>query len=316
VARICITAFLGWGSSGDEGILLSIMDSLGKDNEYIVCTNLPWLFAEEYRRRMPTLQEVRHVYDFRDDYDVFLLGGGALSWGFGWRQALTAFAANKPSMNYGVGYDTHQIFHPKMKNLYREFLSQFNAITVRDEHSQKIAEEIGVKSTLTMCPSINLKEEKYDCQKNMVAVCPRYEDFGSNDPQLKWITSQLSDGDEVLLIPFAPYNREGVPVDLALCRELNCKIKHSQILETDGFSPRKVKYAISQSKKVISGGRYHALVWAASYNIPFKVCPTALINYPKVKAFQDMHQKYGSEKLKNMEKENKEIFLETMEMSN
>ena len=315
MARICITAFLGWGSSGDEGILLSIMDSLGNDNEYVVCTNLPWVFAEEYRKRVPSVQEVRNVYDVRDDYDVFLLGGGALSWGFGWRQALTAFASNKPSMNYGVGYDTHQIFHPKMKNLYREFLSQFNAITVRDEHSQQVAEEIEVETALTGCPSINLKEEKFDCPKNMVAVCPRYEDYGSNEPQLKWITSQLRDEDEVLLIPFAPYNREAVPVDLDLCREIHRRIKHSQILEIDGYSPRKVKYAISQSKKVISGGRYHALVWAAAHNVPFEAYPTASTNYPKVKAFQEMHRKYGSGKLKEMEKENKRIFLETMERS-
>jgi len=316
MARICLTGFTGWNNYGDEGILLAIMDSLG-DNDYIVCTNLPFNMLENYKTRLPrNVEEVRHIYDVRSDYDGFILGGGALSWGFGWRQALTAFASDKPSMNYAVGYNNHQIYSPRLKSLYREFLKQFDAITVRDEHSQHIAEDIGVETALTGCPSINLKEEKFDCPKNMIVVCPRYEDYGTNEAQLKWLTTRLADvKDEVLLIPFAPYNTEGVPVDLALCRELKRTLKHSLILETD-FSPRKIKYVISQSKLVISGGRYHALVWATSHNIPFEVCPTAISNYPKIEAFENMYKKYGSGKLKEMEKQNRKIFLKIMEGSN
>jgi len=317
MARICITGFYGWSNCGDEGILLAIMDSLG-DHDYIVCTNLPFNMLENYKTRLPrSVEEVRQIYDVRSDYDGFLLGGGALSWGFGWRQALTAFASDKPSMNYAVGYNNHQIYSPRLKSLYREFLKQFDAITVRDEHSQHIAEEIGVETTLTACPSINLKEEEFDCPKNMIAVCPRYEDYGSNEPQLKQLAMRLIDvEDEVLLIPFAPCNSEGVPVDLVLCRELKRTLKHSQILDTDGVSPRKIKYAISQSKLVISGGRYHALVWASAHNISFEACLTAVTNYPKIGAFMNMYEKYGSDKMKQMEKQNRKIFLKTMKGSN
>jgi len=310
--RICITGFYGWGNLGDEGILLAIMDSLG-DQEYIVCTNLPWLLAEDYRKKVPSIREVRHIYDSRSDYDAFILGGGGLSWGFGWRQALTAFSSNKPCMNYGVGYSDRSIYHPKLKPLYREFLKQFDAITVRGESSLQMVQELGGEATLTMCPAMNLREEKFECPENMIAVCPRYEDYGSNDPQLKWLADRLQDvEDEVLLIPFAPYNMEGVPVDLALCRELNVRLKHSQILDIDGYSPRKAKYAISKSKIVITGGRYHALVWATAHNIPFEACPTATVNYPKIDAFQQMYLRYGNEKLREMEKKNRTVFLEVV----
>jgi len=311
--RICITAFAGWGNSGDEGILLAIMDTLGHDNQYIVCTNLPYTLASEYQRRLSQQNidvecQVRHIYDGATDYDVFLLGGGGLSWGYGWRQAIQAFAEQKPSMNYGVGY-TQLLFRPRLFRLYREFLTQFDAITVRDKDSQVMAQQLGVDVTLTMCPSINLKEEKCECPRNMIAVCPRYEDYQGNEAQLEWLTTKLEDvGDEVVLVPFAPYNREGDPVDLALCRELNRKLKHSRIFETDGFSPRKIKYLISRSKQVISGGRYHALVWAAAHNVPFEASPTALPNYPKIRRFEQMQLKYGSEKLKEMEKQNQKIF--------
>jgi polysaccharide pyruvyl transferase WcaK-like protein len=264
---------------------------------------------------MPNLHDVRQIYDTRTDFDAYLLGGGKLNWGYGWRQALAVFSAGIPSINYAVAYGKHpSLYHPKLNRLYAEFLRQFNAVTVRDQDSFDIMEEIGVKSTLTMCPAINLKEEKISCPENMIAVCPRYEDSdqfgnpGDNKPQVDWIVNRLKDvGEEVLLIPFAPKNLEGIPVDLALCREIASKLKGATILPTDGFNPRQVKYAISKSKRVISGGRYHALVWAIAHNKPYEVCPSALTNYPRMQSIVRTHQIYG-DKLKEMEKENVEIF--------
>lgn len=310
MARICITGFYGFGNAGDEGILLAMLDSLG-ENKYVVCTNLPYTMLEDYQSRFPpNTVEVRQIYDVRNDYDAFILGGGGLGWGYGWHQALTALSSDKPSMTYGVGLNWHERYIPKLNRLYSEFLNRFDAVTVRDRCSLVMAEEIGVQTPdLTMCPSINLKEEKFDCSKGMIAVCPRYEDWVSNDEQLNWLTNRLKDvEDEVMLIPFAPFNEEGVPVDLFLCVELKRRLKHATILNLqEGFSPRKVKYAISQSKLVISGGRYHAIVWAAAHNVPFEVSPTSY-RYPKVGAFELMFNEFGGEKLKEMEKQNKRTF--------
>ena len=145
----------------------------------------------------------------------------------------------------------------------------------------------------------------------MIAVCPRYEDNGDNEPQINWLTRRLEGlGDEVLLIPFSPHDIQGHRIDLELCSEITKKIPGSRILKVDGYSPRKVKYALSKSKLVISGGRYHALIWAASHNIPFEVSPTGIENYPKIGAFIEMHKKH--ENLKELERRNKEILLETI----
>lgn len=309
VARVCITGFYGWGNAGDEGILLAIMDSLG-ENKYVVCTNLPYTMLEGYQARFPKdTVEVRQIYDVRNDYDAFILGGGALGWGFGWHQAITAFASDKPAMTYGIGLNWHERYHPKLNRLYSAFLNRFDEVTVRDRCSQVMAENIGVYGVmLTSCPSINLKEEKFDCPKGMIAVCPRYEDWVSNDAQLDWLTNRLKDvEDEVLLIPFAPYNTEFLPIDLSLCLELKKRLKHSVILNASLLNPRHIKYVISQSKLVISGGRYHAVVWATAHNIPFEVSPTSYL-YPKVGAFEGMFIEFGGEKLKEMEKNNAKTF--------
>lgn len=320
--RVLIGCFAAWGNLGDEGILQAIMDELG-DNEYIVSTTLPFNLLSNYHRRFPNLRDVRQIYDTRTDFDAYTLGGGKLNWGYGWRQALAVFSAGIPSMNYAVAYGKHpSLYHPKLIQLYSEFLRQFDAVTVRDQDSFDIMEEIGVKATLTMCPAINLKEEKWSCPENMIAVCPRYEDSdqfgnpGDNNPQVDWIVNRLKgQGDEVLLIPFAPKNMEGTPVDLALCKEIASKLKGATILPTDGYNPRQVKYAISKSKMVISGGRYHALVWAIAHNKPYEVSPSALANYPRMQAILKTHQIYG-DKLKEMERQNVKIFKKIIKGEN
>jgi len=317
--RILICGFLGWGNLGDEAILQAIMDELG-DNEYSVSTTLPFTLLTNYHRKFPILRDVRQIYDVRSDFDAYILGGGKLNWGYGWRQALAVFSSGIPSMNYGVAYEKDPfLYHPKLNELYAEFLRQFDAVTVRDQDSFDIMEEIGVKSTLTMCPAINLKEEKFSCPENMIAVCPRYEDSdrqgtpGDNKPQIDWIVNRLKGvEDQVLLIPFAPKNTDGTPVDLALCREIASKLKGAAILQTDGYNPRQVKYAISNSKMVISGGRYHALIWAITHNVPYEVCPSALANYPRMQSLIKMHKLYG-DKLKEMERENVKIFKKIIE---
>lgn len=312
--RILIANFSGWSNLGDEGILQAIMDELG-ENEYIISTTLPFNLLSNYHRRMPNLEDVRQIDDIRTDFDAYILGGGKLGWGYGWRQALAVFSANKPSMNYGVGYEKDPLlYQPKLNKLYAEFLKQFNAVTVRDQESFSIMQELGVEATQTMCPAINLKETKISCPENMIAVCPRYEDSdrfgnpGNNKPQIDWIVKRLEGlGDEVLLIPFAPKNMEGTPVDLALCREIASKLKGATIFPTDGYNPRQVKYALSKSKMVISGGRYHALIWAIAHKKPYEVCPSALMNYPRMQSILKTHQTYG-DKLKEMEKKNVQIF--------
>lgn len=311
--KIEIAGFFGYGNAGDEAILQAMIDSLGWDNEYYISTTLPFNLAEEYHFKLPyPVEWVREIADCRTDYDVYLLGGGGLDWGFGWRQTLAAFAAGKPSMNYGVGYSRRPVlYHPKLVELYKEFLSQFDAVTVRDEDSLSLLREIGVEATLTMCPAINLKEESFSCPEHMIAVCPRLED--DYEPQVEWLVSRLQGlRDEVLLIPLSRIDMRGDPVDLKLCKEIAEKLKGARILNVDGYNPRKIKYAISKSKLVISGGRLHALIWAASHNVPYAICPTALKNWPKCKAFIGMHKKYG-DKLNEMEKKNVEIFREVQE---
>ena len=292
----------------------AIIDDIGWENEFIVHTSLPFNFLSNYSGKVPHATETRSIDDDRTDFDVFLLGGGKVDWGAGWRKLFDVIAEDIPVMAYGIGVrldDKYGRFYP----MFSEFLNFFDAITVRDMRSERILDDLHVNPVLTMCPAINLKEEKVSCPENMIAVCPRYLDFNpegksDNSEEVNWIVEQVqNEKDNVLLIPFSPTDREDSLRDLAVCKDVAQKLKGARILNADPYKPRQIKYIISKSKLVISGGRYHPLVWAKAYNIPFKVFPnTSGVVKEKLDGFCEMCEKYGSEKLKEMACLNKKVF--------
>jgi polysaccharide pyruvyl transferase WcaK-like protein len=307
--RIEICGFYGFGNVGDEAILQAIMQELGSDNEYIISTSLPYPYFEKYSKILN--KEIRLHEDFRTDIDAYILGGGGLNFGYGWRQCLSIFAKGVPCMNYAVEYNRIWYYSNKLHSLYREFLKHFNVITLRDKYSFNLIRDIGqdmLKPVLTFDPSIILNEEKFDCPKNKIAVFPRYMDGIPNQPELDWLLDQLElISNDVVLVPCAPRNLEGYPIDLELCQYLKDRLQGSEILEISPFEPRKLKYFISQSKTVYSGGRYHPIVFAIAHNIPFKVSPNANF-YPKNDSVVEMYNKYGRDGLIKLANKNKELF--------
>lgn len=312
--RVGIAGFYGFGNCGDEAILQAIIDEIGWDNEFIIHTSLPFNLTNIYTDKVPWATDVRTMEDMRTDFDVYLLGGGKVDWGFGWRQIFNIIANDVPLMAYGVGVPIDDRYC-KLYQLFSQFFNFFDAVTVRDMRSESLLHDLYANPILTMCPAINLKEEKVSCPENMIAVCPRYLDFNSkgetdNSKEIDWIVEQVQDEkDDVLLIPFSPADIEGTPRDLAVCKEIAQKLRGARIFNMDPYKPRQIKYVISRSKLVISGGRYHALVWAAAHNIPFKAFPNASgIVKDKIDGFSEMYEKYGSEKLKEMARLNKTVF--------
>lgn len=305
----------GFGNVGDEGILQAIMDTLGIENEFVVATSIPFTLTDEYHHRIPTAADVRTIEDTRTDFDACIYGGGKVDWGFAWGYFIRAFMANKPAMAYGIELRADQLITDKLNRLFDAYFNQFKQITVRDKTSQELLCYLG---TLTMCPAINLKEEKTQCPEKAVVVCPRFGDYNEkgevdNEAQINWIVSHLKeqyDRESVVLIPFNPKDLEGHLRDLLLCREINARMNGKcTIFPCDGYNARKVKYVISRSKLVISGGRYHAIVWAIAHGIPYEIAPTVTgVAGAKLAGLTKMHYEMGTINLLEIERLNKRLF--------
>lgn len=317
---MAIVGQFGFGNVGDEGILLSVMDALGFENEYIVATPLPFTMVSDYHRKIPTTLDVRTLDDSRTDFDACIYGGGKVDWGFGWGYFVRAFNTEKiPAMAYGMAVRTEHVSW-RLDNLYSDYLHLFKQVTVRDRASYGFLHStLSVPAELTMCPAINLKEERVSCVQGAVAVCPRFGDYNENgevdnSQQVEWIVKTLVERGispaNVLLIPFFPKDLEGHPRDLELCNEINRRLGGGcSFFHCDGFNARQVKFAISKCQHVISGGRYHAIVWAIAHGISYDIAPTVTgIALVKLKGLVEMHGMFGREKLLEMEGLNKKCF--------
>ena len=308
--RIEICGFYGFGNAGDEAILQSIMDELGNEHEYIISTSLPYNRDSWQNYGNIIGRELRLHEDMRTDFDAYILGGGGLNWGYGWRQCLSVFSHNIPSMNFAVEYNKRYYYSEKLHGLYSEFLKNFDAITVRDTGSYNLLMEINSNMNLELAfdPAINLREEPFECPKNKIVVCPRYEDIVPNQPQLDWLMSELKTvSNDVLLVACGHTGLEGQDIDMQLCKYLHERLEGSEILNISAFEPRKLKYLISKSKALYSGGRYHSLVFAIAHDIPFKIAPTALA-YAKIPFLLEMYQTFGKKGLIKLTNRNKELF--------
>jgi polysaccharide pyruvyl transferase WcaK-like protein len=328
--RIEIMGFYGYGNAGDEAILQSIMDELGDEHEYVISTPLPHTLFERYWNvlqngaitRNKNVVEIRVYEDYRWDCDAYILGGGGLNWGLGWRQCLSMFAHDIKCMNYAVDYNRKVYYSEKLYKLYFEFLKHFKKITVRDMHSANLLKEVGSVGDIdgeldivtTFDPGVLLIEEKFDCPEGKVVVFPRYEDNyagGNNQIQLDWLIRDMLENSirprDIIFVPCAPRNADGVPIDLELCQYLHKRIEGSILMEISPFEPRKMKYLIGKSKLIYSGGRYHPVVWAIGCGVPFKMAPSGFA-YTKNMSVMDMFRSYGRDGLIKLAKLNKKIF--------
>lgn len=315
--RIGIAGQFGFGNNGDEGILQAIMDSFPLDTEFIVSTSLPFNMTDAYSHRIPNAVDVRTLEDTRTDFDVCMYGGGKVDWGFAWGYFIRAFNADIKTMAYGISLRNDQLYNLKMHRLYEIFFNKFRQITVRDVATKELLESIYNTCTLTMCPALKLKEEKTSIPDGKVAVCPRYGDYNEkgevdNTAQIDWFVKRLEKYGKksITLIPFYPKDLEGNLRDLELCQQINRRLGGGcNILPTDGFSPRKIKYVIANSELVLSGGRYHAIVWAIAHDIPYEISPLVTgVAWSKLKGLVEMDRQFGREKLLDMEHKNKELF--------
>lgn len=308
--RIIVNGWFGWNNAGDEAVLQGILQNLA-GLDITIGTSLPYCFFEQYSGL------IHHPVVSWDttllEYDIHLFGSGGLGYNLPWKQIINTRSKNKKTMIYGGGIEAWDLpFGDSIKSALHELYNLFDAITVRSVNSQKMLKAIGIESVLTVDPAINLESEKWDCPKNYTIVCPRFPDVGNVNEVANFFIKHLSEiKDETILLPFGACNLEGDPIDAYVCKKINEALK----IPIWNFNPvvdiKKAKYLISKSKKVITNGRYHALLFAISANVPYQL--TIKENdcmWEKTNGLINMHKRFGTEKLKDMEKNNSRILKE------
>lgn len=315
--RILISGYYGFGNTGDEAILCSMI--------YQIMEKIPeciFTVVSENPDETKRLHSIDAIY--RLDYakisqeiersDLVILGGGGLFQdhygielsalfakpGFGLTRyaevPLLAKMHGKPLMFYSQGFGP--LFSKEAKTFVSFVCSLADVITTRDEDSKNLLEEIGVeikKIIVSIDPAFEipivnkenvreiLEQENIPLNERLVCVSVRqWVDKSLEDKYIEILTNVLDDflkirNVNLLFIPFQDYDKNDN--DSTISARIIEKIgqKERCYLLSKVYHPREIAGIISKSSLVI-GMRLHSIIFAARSNIPV----VALSYDPKV----------------------------------
>jgi len=305
-AKIMISGYYGFDNTGDEAILKSMVGAFKKKIPQIKITVLsrnPLQTSQTYQVKAINRMHLIDIMLCLRDTDLFISGGGGLlqdSTGKGWSilyylgLILVAKIVKVPVMIYaqGIGPVNKQI----NKKLIKWILNKVDLITVRDNPSKELLENLGVVK-----PSIYVNSDPVFLlnRKNLNSVidshpfiqeminsdnCPligvSVREYKSNGLDSKRIFAQAADylienyKAKIIFIPFK------FDEDVHISEEISSLMRNKAKVLKIKLEPEELLSVLSRLSLVV-GVRLHSIIFSSMANIPF-----IAFNYdPKVKYF-------------------------------
>ncbi len=302
--KIVISGYYGFNNIGDESILTAIISNIRDDIEDVDITVLsknPELTYEKHNVKAINRKNILEIISEIKRCDLLISGGGSLLQDVTSSRSILYYLSimligiilKKKVMIYSQGIGP---INNRFNKIFTKYvLNKVDFITLRDEKSQKVLQDINVKNkniNVTADPVIGLKRgdvelgyeilKKYgleDSDKPLVgfAIRGRYE-----DTRIINIISRVSDkivddlGVNVVFIPFH-YGE-----DIKVIEDIQKNMKNKSIF-------LKGKYDINEMLSIIGnldlliGIRLHSLIFGAVMNIPM----IAISYDPKINNFMD-----------------------------
>ncbi|HRJ55203.1 MAG TPA: polysaccharide pyruvyl transferase family protein [Anaerolineales bacterium] len=316
---ILIAGHYGFGNTGDEAILASILADLRSqrnDLEVVVISANPHVTASEHHVRSVYWKDIHALLDAARHTDLIMIGGGGVfvdywgvpadtqltegHWGIAYYNSIGILAAmfNKPFIIHSVGVGP--LLTEEGKRLTRQTFEIADIAAVRDEESRKQLISIGVPANwirivpdpgLYLAPNRDFTFEIFRKagvkigEQSVLGVCIR--EWGDG----KWKVEVATALDKFLetynaKAIFIPFQKESDALedDSAAAQGVLSQMRHqdrAHILSTV-HSPEIVKGLISSCTLVV-GMRLHSLIFAAGAGVPV----FALAYDPKVTGFMD-----------------------------
>lgn len=302
--KIVISGYYGFNNIGDESILTAIISNIRDDVEnvdIIVLSKDPELTYEKHNVKAINRKNIIEIIREIKNCDLLISGGGSLLQDATSSRSILYYLSiifigiifRKKVMIYSQGIGP--INKPFNKIFTKYVLNKVSSITLRDEKSQRVLQDIDVKNkniNVTADPVIGLKRGNidlgYEILKNSglksenkplvgFAVRGRYK-----DERFISIIASISDkiiddlGVNVVFIPF--HHGE----DIKVIEDIQNNMKNKSIF-------LKGKYDINEMLSVIGnldlliGVRLHSLIFGAVMNTPM----IAISYDPKINNFMD-----------------------------
>lgn len=288
MSRYVISGYYGFGNAGDEAILQAIIDSLQQQDrqaDITVFSAQPSQTAAEHQVRAVHRTSLGPIMAALRQADLFISGGGGLLQDATSSRSLLYYLGLL-TLARGLGCKTMvyansigPISRPRNQKLARYVLDRVDHITVRDELSLQLLQDLGVQKPrirLTADPVLLLDAPKVSPEERVIVVAVR--EWPSQHDFLEQVVIAcrrlVQDGFTILLIPFH-FGR-----DLAVTERLAQSIGPGARCLTQPQSFTELLADLAQAEVVVAM-RLHALIMGAVCNRPL-----VGVSYdPKVQGF-------------------------------
>ncbi len=308
IVKIMISGYYGFNNTGDEAILTSMVRAFREkipQIKIIVLSQNPLQTSQTYQVKALNRLHLISILNCLRDTNLFISGGGGLlqdSTGKGWSilyylgLILGAKIIKVPVMIYaqGVGPVNKRI----NKKLMKWILNRVNLITVRDNSSKELLENLGVVNPLIYVnsdPSFLLRRkdttdimDKYPHLKKLInsnngpIIGISVREYKNNRKDLRGIFAKVADDlikNCKATIIFLPFKFDE---DVQISEEIFSLMKNknkANVLKT-WLEPEELLSLLSRLSLMV-GVRLHSIIFSSMVNIPF-----IALNYdPKVKNF-------------------------------
>ncbi len=295
---IVISGYYGFGNSGDDALLFSIISNLrkqGLNDSITVLSSNP-----EETKRMYGVNAVNRINPFAVIYSLlfcrmFISGGGTLIQDGTSTKSLLYYLYliklarlfGKKVMLYANGIGPINKENNKVK--CRKILNTVDVITVRDERSMKVIEELGIskpKIKLTADPVFLLnKSENIDQIINEIGN-DRYFCISIRNSK---VLNESFEKNLAKAIDNICYKYQLTPVfiplqktDIKICEDTREHISVKSIILPSALAPSDIMAVVAKGCMAV-GMRLHMLIYAAAVAVPI----VGIVYDPKVSGFME-----------------------------
>lgn len=306
IVKIMISGYYGFNNFGDEAILKSMVRAFKEkipQIKILVLSQNPVHTSQTYQVKAINRLHLISILNCLRDTNLFISGGGGLlqdSTGKGWSilyylgLILGAKIIRVPVMIYaqGIGPVSQQI----NKKLMRWILNKVDLITVRDNFSKELLENLGVIKPsiyVNSDPSFLLNKKDINCilenyphiqelmnSDNRPIIGVSVREYKGNRSDLKIMFAQLADyliEKYKVKIVFLPFKFDD---DVQVSEEILSLMKNQADILKIKLEPEELISILSQFSLMI-GVRLHSIIFSSMANLPF----IAFKYDPKIKNF-------------------------------
>lgn len=323
--KIVISGYYGFNNSGDDALLMSIVDnirSIDENAEITVLSNSPKDTKRIYKANAVYRYNILGVIYAIATCDLLISGGGTLIQDATSTKSLYYYLSiiklakllKRKVMLYANGIGPLTSFHniETTKNV----LNEVDLITLRDENSKKELEQIGVTRPeiyLTADPAFLLEAdnsggdiiENYGIPKDRPILCVSVRKAKNNPADFEKIIAEFCDyayDKHGFFTVFLPMQQR---VDYAISASIKNKMKNKGVVIGTAYQASSMLSLISEMH-VCVGMRLHTLIYASSCNVPV----IGIVYDPKVNGFLEY---MGEENYINTEDITKEKLCEYLD---